>query len=151
MKVQYFVSCQNLDVLIGFDNESDRNEMALALYQDYIYFLGMRTMNWYGIDHMDDLEYVANNSVITWETFYRFVLPTQVAFWNKEQEHYVGGIAYGDEIICGCCGSVLEIREVMESAPIGIEPIIPYERWVNVSFDIMRDEERFFEINEEEE
>lgn len=30
MKKQYFVSCQNLDVLIGFDNESDRNEMALA-------------------------------------------------------------------------------------------------------------------------
>lgn len=150
MKEQYFVSCQNLDVLIGFDNESDRNEMALALYQDYIYFLGMRTMNWYGIC-VDDLEYVANNSVITWETFSHFDFPTQVAFWDEEQEHYVGGIAYGDEIICGCCGGVLEIKEVMESAPIGIAPIISYERWVNVSFDIMRDEERYFEINEEEE
>lgn len=146
MKNQYFVSCENLDVLIGFDNESDRNEMALALYQDYIYFLGMYTMNWYGIECMDDLEYVANNSIITWKSFFHFDFPTQVAFWDEEQESYVGGIAYGDEIICGCCGGVLEIEEVMESTPNGIAPIVPYDHWVNMSFDIMRDEERFFAL-----
>lgn len=80
-----------------------------------------------------------------------FDAPTQIAFWDEEQELYVGGIAYGDEIICGCCGGVLEIKEIMESAPNGIAPIIPYERWANVSFDIMRDEERYFELDHEEE
>ena len=44
-----------------------------------------------------------------------FEVPTQVAFW--EDNHYIGGIAYGTEIICSCCGGVVEIAEVYEFAP----------------------------------
>jgi hypothetical protein len=33
-----------------FDNESDRNEMALALYQERVYDLWNRTINWYGVE-----------------------------------------------------------------------------------------------------
>lgn len=30
-----------------------------------------------------------------------FEVPTQVKFWDYFDEHYLGGIAYRDEIICG--------------------------------------------------
>lgn len=33
-----------------FDNESDRNEMALALYQERAYDLWNRTVNWYDVE-----------------------------------------------------------------------------------------------------
>ena len=35
-----------------------------------------------------------------------FERPTQVAFWDVDGSHYVGGIAYGTEIICGCYGGI---------------------------------------------
>lgn len=58
-----------------------------------------------------------------------FKRPTQVAFWESEQERYIGGIAYGTEIICGCCGGIVEVEEVYEFAPEGVKPIIAYEDW----------------------
>lgn len=45
-----------------------------------------------------------------------FDSPTQVAFYDVDAEKYVGGIAYKNEIICGCCGGVFEIKEVYEMA-----------------------------------
>ena len=36
-----------------------------------------------------------------------FEVPTQVKFWDA---HYIGGIAYRNKIICGCCGHILDIR-----------------------------------------
>ena len=39
----YFVESE-LCPRIRFDNESDRNEMALALWQEQIYFLWARTV-----------------------------------------------------------------------------------------------------------
>lgn len=31
-----------------------------------------------------------------------FEVPTQVQFWDYKNGYYNGGIAYRDEIICGC-------------------------------------------------
>lgn len=45
-----------------------------------------------------------------------FEVPTQVRFWECEEQDYVGGIAYHDEVICGCCGAVLPIEEIYEHA-----------------------------------
>ena len=39
-------------------------------------------------------------------------VPTQVRFFMNEDEGYCGGIAYHDEIICGCCGGVFEINDI---------------------------------------
>lgn len=64
-----------------------------------------------------------------------FEVPTQVKFWDYFDEHYIGGIAYRDEIICGCCGSVLEISEIYEAAPNGLDndPIIVVHGWKDFS------------------
>lgn len=81
-----------------------------------------------------------------------FERPTQVAFWEVEQERYVGGIAYGTEIICGCCGGVVEIAEVYEFAPEGVRrPIVVYEDWEAFDDFIIADNERHFKREEEEE
>jgi hypothetical protein len=42
--------------------------MALALWQEYVYFLWARTYNWYGEDGIySDIEDIANEKVYTWE------------------------------------------------------------------------------------
>ena len=62
--------------------------------------------------------------------------PTQVYFVDEEGV-WRGGIAYRDEIICGCCGGVYEIAEVIEFAPEYVQlPIHEYEFWNNISEEI---------------
>ena len=136
----YFVESE-LCPAMSFDNESDRNEMALALWQEHIYFLSMRTMNWYGDGIMFGIEEDANSNVHTWEELY-FETPTQVAFWDENQ--YVGGIAYKDEIICGCCGGVVKIDEIIEFAPSDVKPIIDYHDWIPLDDEILADEQKDF-------
>lgn len=62
----YFVESE-LCPRIQFDNESDRNEMALALWQEQIYFLCARTVNWYEDGILTGIEEDADNHVFTWE------------------------------------------------------------------------------------
>ena len=65
-----------------------------------------------------------------------FSVPIQVKFWDAPSGgHYIGGIAYQDEIICGCCGSVFKISEIYESAPNGLDndPIIVVHGWKGIS------------------
>ena len=48
---------------------------------------------------------------------------------------------YKDEIICGCCGGVFEIEEIIEDAKNdGVVPIIPYELWVDLVSEIAGDD-----------
>ena len=67
-----------------------------------------------------------------------FSVPTQVKFWDDCGERYFGGIAYRDEIICGCCGINFDISEIYESAPDTLkeDPIVIPDRWVDFSHDI---------------
>lgn len=51
----------------------------------------------------------------------RFAMPKQVVF--DDGENICGGIAYGNEIICACCGGVFEIDDV--------EIIDIFSDWVN--------------------
>lgn len=152
MKKRYFVRSK-LYATKGFENESDRNEMALALWQEHCYCLWARTINWYSDGIMIGIEEDANMNVETWEEEFPtepiyFNTPTQVAFWDVDGDHYIGGIAYGDEIICGCCGGVVSIEEVCEFAPEGVEPIVVYDVWRDVSGDILdMNEKRFGKEN----
>jgi hypothetical protein len=65
-----------------------------------------------------------------------FSRPTQVLFWDIDGYHYVYGIAYRDEIICGCCGGIMSIEEVYEFAPKTIRPILVDDYWCPLDDDI---------------
>ena len=130
-----------------FDNESDRNEMALALWQEHIYFLAARTANWYEDGIMSDLEESAAANVFTWECQTWFDAPTQVAYFDEHVYH--SGIAYKDEVICACCGGVTEIDDLIRWAPAGVAPIVPYKDWVSFRDEIIGENEDAFWHEEE--
>lgn len=75
------------------------------------------------------------------KTYYE--IPTQVVFYDGgEDSHnpeFCSGIAYKDEIICGCCGGVVEISEVIEDAKAnGIKTAIyDYKDWNDIREEIM--------------
>lgn len=67
-----------------------------------------------------------------------FEVPTQVKFFDYDGRHYVGGIAYRDEIICGCCGGIFNISDIYYFAPeeLDNEPIIPINKWNPIDYEI---------------
>ena len=64
-----------------------------------------------------------------------FPVPAQVRFWDYKNGRYKGGVAYRDEIICGCCGGVFNIGKIYEVAPDTLlgDRIIVYDDWVGIS------------------
>ena len=66
-----------------------------------------------------------------------FHTPTQVKFYDYDNEKWNAGIAYKDEIICGCCGGVFEIRDIRENAPKEIDAIVPYKIWIDLTYDYL--------------
>ena len=68
-----------------------------------------------------------------------FEVPTQVKFWDGR---YIGGIAYRDEIICGCCGGIFRISDIYEVAPdtLDNDPIVVYKGWRGLSSEICGDD-----------
>ena len=68
-----------------------------------------------------------------------FDFPTQVRFYDVDGDKWIGGIAYKDKIICGCCGGLFSIEEIYGLAPETLEeePIRVYKDWVDLSSAIM--------------
>lgn len=64
-----------------------------------------------------------------------FEQPTQVV-WADEDNHAHAGIAYGNVIICGCCGGTQEIAEIYEFAPEGVENPITELEWTSIREEI---------------
>ena len=68
--------------------------------------------------------------------------PTQVMFYDfcEIDGYYNAGIAYCDNIICGCCGGVFSIEEIYELADSDglMNPIIRID-WVDISDEIRGD------------
>ena len=64
-----------------------------------------------------------------------FENPTQV-IWVDEDGQKQAGIAYGDVIICGCCGGTQAIDEIYEFAPEGIEYPITELEWNDIREEI---------------
>ena len=68
--------------------------------------------------------------------------PTQVAFYNVEDKCYDAGIAYGDRIICLCCGGIIPVdellEEVAEAASWVKKPIIELS-WCNLRDECLGD------------
>lgn len=51
-----------------FLNESDRNEMALAIYEEMVYYLWSRFLNWYDENNLREAMRVAMENMFTYET-----------------------------------------------------------------------------------
>ena len=69
-----------------------------------------------------------------------FDRPTQVVFADPDNPgDWLNGIAYHDEIICGCCGGVFDIDDVVEMAQdIGRKcAIYEYFEWNDLSDEIV--------------
>ena len=61
-----------------------------------------------------------------------FEKPVQCAFRDVEGDYeWLGGIAYQDKIICGCCGYVLDVNEYAE------EDFHVYPNWCNIAEEII--------------
>lgn len=72
----------------------------------------------------------------------RFEIPTQVKFWDEDTNDYIGGIAFEDKIICGCCGGVIDIEDYLDYFDpdmLPSEKIIPLD-WVDISDEIKGDD-----------
>ena len=69
-------------------------------------------------------------------------IPTQVKFYDfgfeSEEPYWIGGIAFQDVIICGCCGAVIEISDLYDEAEeIGLkEDPIKILRWIDINTEI---------------
>lgn len=77
--------------------------------------------------------------------------PTQVLFLDFEsvtditEIRYIGGIAYQDEIICGCCGGIFSIEELIEDYDnyvvrnpfLNAFPLIRPMSWIDISEEII--------------
>lgn len=62
-----------------------------------------------------------------------FEIPTQVKFWDGR---YIDGIAYRDEIICGCCGGIFRISDIYKVAPdtLDDDPIVVVDGWKGINY-----------------
>lgn len=60
--------------------------------------------------------------------------PAQVLYWDANLGEYIFGIAYHDEIICSCCGSVVPIKEITEEAVGDNEiPLLSFgDNWLDI-------------------
>jgi hypothetical protein len=63
----------------------------------------------------------------------------QVKFWDGED--WCAGIIIGGQIVCACCGSILDLDEIWtDGREDGIdEPIVVYDTWVDFSDEISED------------
>ena len=64
--------------------------------------------------------------------------PTQVLF--HDESGWNAGIAFGDKVVCGCCGHVYSIAELIEDCDEDLTyPIYEYKYWVSITNDISGD------------
>ena len=69
--------------------------------------------------------------------------PCQVRFidlGDPNNPTMCGGIAYKDEIICGCCGTVLSIQEIIndaEKAGVHFDDAIIELDWIDIDQEII--------------
>lgn len=59
---------------------------------------------------------------------------TQIKFFDSDNNCWCGGILVNDDyVICGCCGGGFPLSE------LDSDKIIYFQRWVNISDEIMRE------------
>jgi hypothetical protein len=67
--------------------------------------------------------------------------PVQVKYWDTDLKKYVGGIGYHEVIICGCCGKVCSIAEIIDEAEkyykMDPDKAIIEMNWIDISQEII--------------
>ena len=56
--------------------------------------------------------------------------PTQVKWFDDLEDVWVGGIAFGNVIICGCCGNTIELDNFEK------REVVEYEDWIDIEKEI---------------
>ena len=56
--------------------------------------------------------------------------PIQVKWFNSKTNCWIGGIAYRNEIIGGCCGTILELDGFEE------DEVVELGEWINIEKEI---------------
>ena len=51
-----------------FANEADRNEMALAIYDEMLYYIWARFLNWYDENDLEEVKRVVKENMFVYET-----------------------------------------------------------------------------------
>ena len=69
-----------------------------------------------------------------------FPTPTQVKYYDADGDRYIGGIGWRHYIICGCCGQLIDIDDVLEFTPADKSAIIIAEYWEDISYELGGDE-----------
>ena len=71
-----------------------------------------------------------------------YMEPTQVRFWDTGEQKYYGGIAYQDYIICGHCGNICQIAEIIREADeyshLDCDSAIVELAWVDLSDHVIK-------------
>lgn len=68
----------------------------------------------------------------------------QVCFLDKENNHYHGGILTDNgDIICGCCGGLIEKDEIGDGDEFGYKIVYEYGSWVDLDEAICGDDMNF--------
>lgn len=64
-----------------------------------------------------------------------FEQPVQVSFYNFDDDNWMNGIGYRNEIICGCCGAVIPLEDLYDAEMLAIEPqpVRTLSDWVDFS------------------
>ena len=72
---------------------------------------------------------------------YYFDRPTQVAFYNVDDDCYDAGITHGNYIVCLCCGGIFPIDELVEDVREVRPDIVPIIElpWVNLREECLGD------------
>ena len=56
--------------------------------------------------------------------------PTQVIWFGYLEDVWVGGIAFGNVIICGCCGNTIKLDNFEKGE------VVEYEDWIDIEKEI---------------
>lgn len=65
----------------------------------------------------------------------------QVKFYDRENGTVLGGILTDEgDIICGCCGGLIEADEIGDDDDSLFTILETYKTWLNISEVIMREE-----------
>ena len=66
--------------------------------------------------------------------------PVQVMFYDGE--NMCAGILFGEQIICGCCGGVFDVDDIVEMARAdGEDAIRLFDTWADLSDEIRGDDD----------
>ena len=67
-----------------------------------------------------------------------FEEPKQVRWYDGDSGEYATGIAFGENIICSCCGGLMSFEEIYEAADEdNVQGIFVYNDWANLTDGII--------------